>query len=267
MKKLFLFIIAFLVGFGVVVAQDEVSFSFPIKLTKESKKVKRLDKGFAFALEIGANFSNLSHNIEAKNLSYSGLLTGWKVNLGLEYHLNEVHYFSTGLGYHLSGASDIPQDALAYFYKKDLPSKDLKDINGIELSSHILSLPLNYGVNLPFEFDDFILSLEGGLYFAYTLSSELEFAKVREEVRFDEELKPEFTFNDSNKIGSFNLYESKGSEALRRWEMGLGLSLLLKFKEHFRLRLGTNYGLTNMYQESVNKWKNRDYYISVGVSF
>ncbi len=266
MKRLVVTLIAALMATSYAFAQEELSMSFKIKKAdKDSEKLKFVESGFVPRLEVGINFPNMNHHIEKEDISYSGLQIGFRAGVGLAYYLNEVHYFSTALNYHMSGASDASNTPLNYFYEDPMSKKVNGDI-GIKLKNHILSVPLNYGVRLPFEFENFAICVEGGPYFAYTLSSQLELINMKRGVGLDKDLKPEIEVVDTDKVGSIDLYEKRGTETLNRFEAGLGLSVLLEFKELY-LRAGASFGLTNMYKDRVNTWKNQDYYLTLGVHF
>ncbi len=267
MKRLVISVISLFVATTCAFAQQELSMSFDIKkANKDSDKLAVVEAGFVPRLEVGLNFPSLNHHIEKGDISYSGLLLGFRAGLGLAYYLNEVHYFATGLNYYMSGADDVSNAPLSYFYEVPSSAKKVDTNIDINLKNHILSIPLNYGVRLPFEFEDLAICVEGGPYLSYTLSSELEVVNEKGQMDLDEDMKLDFKVVNSEKLAKINLYKRNGTEALNRLEAGLGLSVLLEFKELY-LRAGANFGLTNMYKDKVNTWKNRDYYINVGIHF
>ncbi len=267
MRRLVISLLSLLIAITCAFAQQELSMSFDIKkANKDSKKLKVAEAGFVPRLEVGLNFANLNHHIEQYKLSYSGLELGFRASIGLAYYINEVHYLATGLNYHMSGADDITDMPLSYFYEPANGSKKLEGELNANLKNHILSIPLNYGVRLPFEFENLAISVEAGPYLAYMLSSQLELGNAERALGLDKHLKPEFQLVKSTNMAKINLYDKQGVEALNRFDAGLGISLLFELKELY-LRAGANFGLTNMYKDKLNTWRNQDYYINVGIHF
>ncbi len=207
----------------------------------------------------------MSHSMAKLGRSDLDLLFGFRAGLGLDYHLNEMLYLSTALDYHLAGAEDVPDQPLESFYELNQLSEKDYSIEGTKIKSHALSIPFNLGVNLPFNFEDCLLSVEGGPYLAYILSTKAYVVKAKNSVSLDKELKPGLSFSTGEGIVNDALSKYYQLDNLNHLEMGLGLALRLSTKS-FYARLGANFGLTNMYKDKANTLRNRDYYITVGFS-
>lgn len=184
-------------------------------------------------VEAGLNFGNISTSPSTDMYKIAlGLRAGAAVEIGLsESPLTQV-YLAPGLTYKNHGTKiQNPVGSLGNILGIDLGSLG----QDVRLSMHSLAVPVNLGLRANLA-NDLGLSLEFGPYFSYLLSA---------------------------KSGDTTI-----TDAYKRFDAGINGSVALEYQRYF-LRLGAEYGLTNLSKSSVDALKERNvgFFTTVGMSF
>ncbi len=198
-------------------------------------------------LEVGGNFSNITKKINDKSFDMD-MLFGGRAGLGLEVFLAPNFYLGTALNYRMGGANEKENKFIENIKGLIQEKGDLK------VRKHSVTLPVNIGLRAEIV-PAVAISVEGGPYVAYTFKTQSTLG-VQEELQ---KLLAEPKFTD-------NL------------EVGVGLSVAASY-QNFYLRLGTDYGLTNVSkfrnQELSKTFKdlvdvvenNTEFYLTAGIRF
>ncbi len=105
---------------------------------------------------------------------------------------------------------------------------------------HSLTVPVNFGGRFAVS-DAFAVSVEAGPYASFLLAAKTTAEGVGKDVKDD--------------------YKS--------FEAGLGISVAGEFQNRYYLRLGSDFGLTNIAKNTVGdeKYKSNQFYLSLGIRF
>ncbi len=214
-------------------------------------------QGLTVRAEVGGNFTNIDSKIKSQELK-TDMLMGLRAGLGVEFKFAPIVYAATGLNYRMGGNKDSFEIAKGLLGKEDQTT--------MKVRSHTLSLPINLGLRIPLGVVS--VSLEGGPYLAYTLSSKGSVEGASKEV-----LEGLNEFFGADKDTSFDLLKKHQ----KQFEVGIGGSIAAEYQNYY-LRLGTTWGLTNMAKEPENAIqkalnispddiKNHEFYLTFGLRF
>ncbi len=200
-------------------------------------------QGLAIRAEVGGNFTNIDQKVADKKLDLD-MLAGLRAGVGVEYQFAPMIYAATGLNYHMGGSK----------LTKKVAEKFIIGADSGKIRNHTLSLPVNLGLRA--KFGAFGVSADAGPYLSYMLSSKT-IGEIPNEIK-DGMGKMGLKLEDPTIDNLNDFYKS--------FEVGVGVSVAAEYLNYY-LRLGTNWGLSDISKIDHTTIKNNEFYLALGIRF